>query len=654
MKLARIFTKLFLSHASIGLLAILFFSLIFYYVMRDTIITRTTNQLASVNVLKRDRLDHYLEQTLTSLNFLFTHDFFTEHFDTKTTPLSPTNFPEGVKLELTAISTLHDLNSFAVFNNAYELIHTDHTAKASIFKNILSKVMSVPNSGQANKVNDQPIIVDASADINAGLPLVVYLVPLRTSNNSQLGWIVIEENFFKIQELLDETTGMGSSGESYLVGPDQRMRSASRFDSTRRPLDITVSTYRSADSIRSTVDHVMLDYRGVQVISFASKVKSPGLDWLIISEIDLAQAMDPVNRLRNYLIVITIVMMALVLAVTAMISNAISRPILHLKEMIMTLARGIIPATKVKVVNKGEVGEIGHAVNQLVTGMKQTADFAYAIGAGRFETPFTLLSEKDAMGQALIHMRNQLRTIHERELRLVREKTAALLEGQENERKRIVRDLHDGVGQMLTAIRLRMQMIDGGPLVLDRNGHDLGSEIMKLINDTIEEVRRISYNVMPNALVDFGLEAALRSLCDNVNTFHAKTQGRKQDAKTLPAFTVDFQYVRDSEQPIPFDISIAVFRIAQEGLNNITKHANAKSVDLHVIEKKDEIYLMLKDDGKGFVESSSHTGFGLRSMRERARLLNGSLEIETTVDGGTILELHIPLSHRAGDPVSGK
>src|SRR5690606_18309389 len=136
------------------------------------------------------------------------------------------------------------------------------------------------------------------------------------------------------------------------------------------------------------------------------------------------------------------------------------------------------------------------------------------------------------------------------------------------------------------------------------------------INETIGEVKRISYNVMPQAIVDYGLEAALKGLCDNV--------------KKYASFTIDYRYVHEHDHTLNFDISIAIFRIAQEALNNIVKHAQATHVNLHLLDKEDEVYMVIEDDGVGFAQNevSTNTGSGLKNIQERAKLLNGNAEIE--------------------------
>jgi signal transduction histidine kinase len=135
---------------------------------------------------------------------------------------------------------------------------------------------------------------------------------------------------------------------------------------------------------------------------------------------------------------------------------------------------------------------------------------------------------------------------------------------------------------------------------------------------------------MPHALVDYGLEAALKGLCDNVAKYSS--------------LTIDFRYIKEVDHKLSFEISSAVFRIVQEGLNNIVKHAQASHVDLHILDKEDAIYLILQDNGVGFNEKSEtfQPGSGLRNMKERARLLNGSSEVHSTPGEGTTVEVNIP------------
>jgi signal transduction histidine kinase len=444
------------------------------------------------------------------------------------------------------------------------------------------------------------------------------------SDSIRIATVLVEENFEKIQSILFETTGMGNTGESYAVGTDYYMRSHSRFITDRAPLTIKVETEASKKAFSGAPGlGILHDYRGEKVLSAYRMINNKDLQWSIISEIDWNEAMEPIIRLRYYLIGITLFVVLLTVAITYFLSNAVAAPILQLKEIIVLLSKGIVPAKKFDIDTRDEIGQIANAIDQLTEGMKRTTTFANAIGSGDFISNYTALSDQDTLGLALIRMRDELRTFSEREMKLARSRTALLLEGQENERRRITQELHDGVGQLLTAIRMRVEMLEIESSVKE--------EIKTQINATVNEVKRISYNVMPQAIVDYGLEAALRDLCSSI--------------KKYSSFSIDFRYIREHEHKLNFEISIAVFRIIQEGLNNIIKHAGAENVNLHVLDKETEIYVILEDNGQGFTEKDvlNSTGFGLRNIRERAKLLNGTAEIQGVPGQGTFIEIHIPI-----------
>lgn len=613
MKNIKIFTKVFLSHAVIGFFSVILSSFIFYFILRDALIQRTIDQLSSINILKKNQVENYFQRTQKDLEFLLTHDLFLQHLDVLQGKSSPAELVK-FKQALEDIRSLYDFERIAIVDDTGHPFLGTPDSTGFPGKNIFSDVAGCAEGFCA---------FDASA-APAKETSLLYRLPLTHKAGSPKMYIVIRDRFQKIQRLLRETTGMGTTGESYLVGQDFHMRSSSRFFPDKSPLEIEVKTKASVGSFTNHPDdHIILDYRGQKVLSFYRSLNLTSIRWTLISEIDFSEAMRPVVKLRNYLIGITLVLIVIIIVITLLISNVISKPILSLRDVIMLLSRGVIPEKSPRISNTDEIGQIADAIDQLIQGMKRTTEFAYEIGSGNFDASFTSLSDRDTLGLALIHMRDQLKNLNEREVRLVREKAAAMLEGQENERKRIIQELHDGVGQLLTAVRLRVEMLE--------SDEALRKEIMTLINDTIAEVKRISYNVMPNAIVDFGLEAALRGLCENTRKY--------------TNLVFDFKYVKEVDRKLNFDVTIAVFRIVQEALNNVIKHAGATKVVLHVLEKEDEIYLLLKDNGRGIhgQQIKLKSGTGLRSMQERAKLLNGNLEIHADEGRGTVVEMHIPL-----------
>ncbi|HXA01500.1 MAG TPA: histidine kinase [Cytophagaceae bacterium] len=429
----------------------------------------------------------------------------------------------------------------------------------------------------------------------------------------------------EVEDILFIRTGMGNTGESYIVGGDSTMRSKSRFfpDSTPSVIHVNTESTRLALAGREGV-HLTRDYRNVEVLSAYRKLNIKGLNWVIISEIDFEEALMPVHKIRNYIILIGLIISLIIILITLYLSEKISNPILQLKTIILDLSKGVLPDKKISPSSHDEIGQMTEAINKLIEGLKRTSDFAYHIGSNDFNKSFQPLSDNDVLGISLLQMRDKLKIIQKKEISFIRARSSALLEGQENERKRLARELHDGLGQMLTVVKLRLNSVQ-----TDQQLH----EITSLLDETIAEVRRISNNLMPNVLLDFGLEAGLRLLCKNTSV-HA-------------GIDIEFCFDQTEVTPVNFEVSIGLYRIAQEGLNNIIKYADARKARLSVLQYKDRINMEISDEGKGFVlneyYADSKERKGIKNMRERTKILNGTFHIESLLNKGTTITVEIPL-----------
>ncbi len=581
LKNLRIFTTVFLSHVAIGIVSVASLSLIFYLLFQSALISRTIDQLASINILKFHRIEEYFLHARKSLEY---------------------EFENGQTPSIQQI--VHELE----MKQAVILDENGRVVTSACDSTLVT--LAVPIALQHS---------DTFRIMEIAGPRTSLLFMIPVIQKGARYYVFVEDDFAGIQHILNETTGMGNTGESYIVGADFRMRSNSRFFSERNPYDIEVRTLPATNALNGIVGgEGTTDYRHAEVLSYYRPIDLGGFRWALISEIDRSEAVKPIARWTNYLLAAAALILMVIFAVTFFIADSISRPILRLRRLIVSLSKGIIPWERSTNQSRSEIGQIERALDELIEGLDRTTRFAGEIGGGNFSASFTTLSSKDMLGQALITMRDRLKALSEEQIRLLREKASALLEGQENERKRIVRELHDGVGQQLTAIRLRLE----------------GSqpELSRLVVEVIEEVKRISYHLMPNSIVDFGLEAALQGLAASVQ----KSSG----------VIVDFRYVKDFDHTMSFEISIAVFRIIQEGLNNIMKHSGATHCDLHILDNEYQLYILLKDNGSGFDSGKESTGFGLRSMKERAKLLNGVFDIHSSPGQGTEIEVTIPLQPR--------
>ena len=229
----------------------------------------------------------------------------------------------------------------------------------------------------------------------------------------------------------------------------------------------------------------------------------------------------------------------------------------------------------------------------------------------------------------------QRRTIRYQEAvqRLETEKQRALLkavlETQESERHRLAEDLHDSVGQVVSAIRMNVNRL------LHMQDERVAAEVQRtLMHDTqmltqecISEIRHIIHNILPPLLVDFGLPEALRDLAGKVQ---ART-GMLVDVE-LP--TRPLRY--------PRQVEVMLYRVTQELINNALKHAGAGRVVLTLRLTTAGLWLSYADDGVGFEAGQQTQGFGLQNMESRVQLLNGSLRLTTAPRAGTRVEITVP------------
>lgn len=213
-------------------------------------------------------------------------------------------------------------------------------------------------------------------------------------------------------------------------------------------------------------------------------------------------------------------------------------------------------------------------------------------------------------------------------------RTAAIVVTQEEERRRIAKELHDGLGQMLVAAKFNLEILQerlNEPESVKRL-----NEVKDVLNNVMNETRRISYNLMPSVLEDFGLGPALNFLCEQV----AQTNN-------IP---INF-HTHDTLGRLPVSMEIGLYRIAQEALNNIVQHAQARQVNVQVFLKKKRIRMIIEDDGKGFTVKTSpmrmftQSGNGLFNMRERAESLGGTFFIHSQPGYGTEIVVEAPISN---------
>lgn len=212
-----------------------------------------------------------------------------------------------------------------------------------------------------------------------------------------------------------------------------------------------------------------------------------------------------------------------------------------------------------------------------------------------------------------------------------------IIEAQEEERKRVSREIHDGPAQMLANVMMRSELIER--IFRDRGTEDGFQEIRNLrqnVRNALYEVRRIIYDLRPMALDDLGLIPTLRKYLYTTEEYNGKVK-------------IHFQCIGDTENKrLAPQFEVALFRLAQEAVTNALKHSESEEITVKVEVTADFVVLIIKDNGKGFdineAKQKKNKSFGLLGMKERVDLLEGTITIDSKIGLGTFIMIKVPLS----------
>jgi PAS domain S-box-containing protein len=205
-----------------------------------------------------------------------------------------------------------------------------------------------------------------------------------------------------------------------------------------------------------------------------------------------------------------------------------------------------------------------------------------------------------------------------------------LIEAQEKERARIARELHDDVSQGLALLSIGIEQLRANPLEIDNRG----LELRRQIDEILADVQTLATDLHPSKLEYLGAVAGIKSWSKEFSQRHK----------------LEVDFTSDIRHPLPREIGITFFRVLQEALQNSFKHSGGDRVGVHLREDDDALYMIVRDSGKGFdvAAAADGKGLGLTSMRERVRLVNGTININSTPDGGTAIEVRVAVEPAPG------
>jgi len=560
-----------------------------FYNAKEAILERTFNQLTSVRAVKSMLVEDFFNNRINEVKLVKSCSDIQKltqsinHFDSSKTFLA-------IEDSSLKISGLLIKNISKDYYNRILIIGKNHrilNLKAN--KNLSSKEQIDYSLLWEQAVSSDSVFMDDLHTYQDSEQSYFSIFSrIQNKEKETIGLIVYELVIDPINSIMLEkgsSNGLGESGESYIVGSDLLMRSLSRFDNAS-VLKTRVATQAVELAFNDKPGtKIITDYRGIQVLSSYSRLNIQNHKWAILAEIDYTEATIPIYQIGYEIVFISIFIFVVVLLIVIILSRKITNPIIQLHKA------------------------------------------ATRIGKGSFDikVDYKLHDEIGDLGLAFKNMAFQLETQNQ-ELKAEKDKNLrSLINGQETERQRLSRELHDSLGQLLIGLKLKYENCRNQQNMTNNSFSDLS----ELFDKTIEETRRISNNLMPAALSEFGLVTAIRHICNTITS------------------STDINIIFKSEgkiEALSKDKQTYIFRITQEALTNIVKHSHAKNATIIISFSKQKIHLQIEDDGKGFDKTQINhlSSNGLNNIQNRILLLSGNLEIDSAINKGTKIKIEIP------------
>lgn len=207
--------------------------------------------------------------------------------------------------------------------------------------------------------------------------------------------------------------------------------------------------------------------------------------------------------------------------------------------------------------------------------------------------------------------------------------TKAVIEAEEGERQRIARDLHDGIGQMMSAAKMNLSAFEADVAFANMDQKTSLQKVIGLVDESCREIRTVSHNMMPNALLRNSLAAALKDFID------------KLDKNTLEVRL----YTEGLDERLDANVETVLYRVIQECVNNVIKHAGATTLDIAMVRDKEGISATIEDNGRGFdsTDPKKFEGIGLKNIVTRVEYLKGTVEFDSSPGRGTVVSIHVPV-----------
>ncbi len=590
-------------------------TVVFFVSIRSALLARSFEQLVSVRDLLKAQVENYLGDLTREFERVRLHPEFAASIRTSCADCVARMAGGIVR------PGVRDLVLLSADGASYQVLHGKGLSpRSAVASPVLKQVFQEGRSGfVAHDFSRAPVEGSGTLGYLAG--------PVRAGDRDFV--LLLSLTNEELSRLLEQRFGLGHSGETYIIGPDHFFRTRSRFIPQSDLHSVSAGTEGVKAALAGKTDNRLIqDYRDIPVLSSFARLTVPFGDWAILAEIDEAEVLAPMERIGTIAVILSIVTLFFILGMSSYLADRMTQRIRQVRDFLTSLGQGRPVFRRMTATGEDEIADMSQAANALLDYFAKIHSFAGEVGRGDFMVEYRPLGAHDELGNALIRMRDELRCLSEAQVASHRMQARLMIEAQEDERRRIAQELHDGLGQVLTAVRMRIERLDLDPM--ERH------EMCQLLVGCASDVKRISRNLSPHVLANLGLEAALRSLCEVSSRYSGISfQQEYRDARERPTNGVS-------------SLDITLYRVAQEGIANVLQHSQATEAVLRVQLGSDSAELLLQDNGRGFEFRSDHAGEtatgGLMNMRRRVAVFGGQFRVQSVPGSGTELYLEIPLN----------
>ncbi len=590
-KFSSIGTRLSFWFFIIGMLPLIMVNIAIYFHMVNAMKVSIFNRLEAVRDMKVAELNNWLEERIVDIRII------ADDNEVRALEMISKGDEEGSQRKAVIVSEAR--NILRKYLDHYDDFHEIFIVSPSTKRIVVSTVKEREGQRPAHDFHFEGAVKSLKLfieDIHYSTTLndacMAFSIPIfsRTDSRSVIGVLVARFNLeASLYKHLSNRTGMGDTGETFIVNKDAIALNELRWHKDA-PLRLKIEANAAVEASHGNAGiEETSDYRGENVLAAYAYI--PSTRWGFVAKQDLKEVYAPINRLREWMIAIFIATLLGVMLVAFRVSKSISNPIRALYKGSEIIGGGNLDY-KVGTDAKDEIGQLSRIFDQMIENLKTAT-----------------ASWEDL----------------NREITGRKHLEKMLLEIREHEQRRIGHDLHDNLGQQLTAISFMTQGLEN---ILRKKAAPEAEDVARithLVEMSKAQVKSLSTGLSPMLEKgEYSLMTALVELASRSESLF----GIPCDLRCNNKFVILY-----NEAAL-----IHLYRIAQEAITNAARHSKARHIEILLSKENNEITMTIKDDGKGFVVTNQISSMGLEIMKFRASIINASLDIRSEINKGTLVK----------------